>query len=146
MTGLLIYTTDNDDVAPPHFSFDGPNEQSAFIKETSPYVARANLFLCPQEQFDQTSIQESTGKDLISSKMDYSHCFSLKKVIPGFKNGHRLLNLNQISDLANTPYLRDSTHELSDEGPRSPHGIEFMVGFLDGHVVPQHLAKESKEY
>lgn len=135
-----IYSSDNNDTIPSHFSFDGPESHDKFVNEIMSYVKNKELFLCPKEQKDMKEKAQSPNLEGISGKIDYVHCLSLRGVIPEFSTGQRLLVLTKTDNPATTPYLRDPIRGYGIDKYTnvnsflSPHGSGFNTTFLDAHA------------
>ena len=140
-TTVAIYQSDNEDVYPPYFTFDGPEKTQKFIDVTVPYAKNTQLYLC---NLDGDS--KKTGLEGLPGKMSYVHSLFLEGVIPNFNKGSRGLSsrAKTFPDTAKTPYLRDpirgfGTSPGKDGSPAvtgflSPHGGGFNIGFLDTHA------------
>ena len=140
-TAVMIYSSDNNDVCPPYFTFDGPVKTQQFIDATLPYLKNAQMYLCLSDNDSKKSDSEG-----LPGKMSYIHSLFLKGVIPDFNKGSRVLVPALISsaDQAKTPYLRDPIRGFGTSlgkfgspdvtGFLSPHGGGFNVGFIDGHA------------
>ena len=139
-TAVAIYESDNDDLLPSDFTFDGAASQTKFMDAVYPYMKNKGLFLCPQQQKDIKEKSATPSGEGIAGKMDYVHCLSLRGVIPEFSTGKRDLNMNKIPNPALVPYLRDCIRGYGKDkntkvvGFLSPHGAGFVTAYLDTHV------------
>ncbi len=141
-TAAILYANDNDDCLPPHFTFDGQSEASWFVASTGPSLHKNGqsgsdyLFVCP---YDRHSFREGNpvaGELAIPGKMSYVHCNSLKRIIPDYDIGKRILNVTAVANPETTAYLRDPIRSTENGVPHSAHGTssDFTFGFLDGHA------------
>ena len=132
----LIYADDNDGGLPPHFSFDSPKEQDAFVEVLQWYTKQPSMYLCPQAQ----QVAPISGQEGLAGKMDYVHCVTISGAIPDFDLGKRFLKIAEVKDTLSTPYLRDPIRGFGEDrkqgtaGFLSPHGNGFITSYLDGHA------------
>jgi len=141
-SAAALYADDNNDCLPPHFTFDGPAEAGLFVASLGPNLYKDRLrgwegvFVCPYDFPSFRNGTSVTGEQTIPGKMSYVHCNSLKKIIPDFGGGKRILNVTAVANPETTAFIRDPIR-LTDNGvPHSAHdtSTDFTFGFLDGHA------------
>jgi hypothetical protein len=140
--GVQIYLSDNDDILPNHYTFDGQKQTDLFIEATQPYLKNYQTYICPENTEALKAAQTPTHRPGEKHAMSYVHCLSLKGLIPDFERGDRSLSVPSIEqELAKTPYMREpiisyGNPEGDQPGPAflSAHKRYPIIGYLDGHV------------
>lgn len=135
---IQSYAADSDDTLPPYFTFDGEAQARAFYGCINQYAKNPDLFLCPFDRNQKEAKPYDPSREGVPGLSSYTHCLSVRGLIPGYSKGKRVLRLSEIDRAGEVPLLRDpirGTGEL-DEKPilTSPQGTGFAVGFFDGHV------------
>lgn len=138
MLSVIMYSMDNADVAPPFFTFEGVEKETAFQVAVQPYLKNVEMFKCPIGASiiaqKKALIPSNEG---IPGKLDYVHCLSLIGVIPEYSLGSRVLNLTFLKQPETTAYMRDVIRGyIVKDTPSftSSHGNTFAVSYIDGHV------------
>jgi prepilin-type processing-associated H-X9-DG protein len=131
---VIMYASDADDRLPPFFSFDGEESTKQFMKVTMDYCKNEQIFICPKDKGYPDENLAGPYK-----KMSYVHPLALKRIIPDFYKGNRVVALidNSIPNLETTVYLRDPIRhdpKIEDNTIHSPHEEGFNVSYLDGHA------------
>jgi prepilin-type processing-associated H-X9-DG protein len=127
-TGTIIYSSDNNDLVPPFYTFD--NQEQSFINATRDYVKSQDAYWCPEVKVDPRADMKA---------MQYAHSASLQKEISDYKTGGRTLRISPVNaNAAKVFYLRDIIISSDDDQGatkyQSPHGTRFSVCYLDGHA------------
>lgn len=137
----IMYADDNNDSFPSHFTLDGHASGSQFMADVMPYCKNELLFHCPFDTNiygDQLDIygDRVDANEKIQSDMTYVHCTTLKRVIPNFDYGMRILKPSTIPNPENVSYLRDPIRGTKLGIPQSIHGDDqgFNISYLDGHA------------
>ncbi len=132
----IMYSADNNDEFPRNFTFDGQTNGRQFMSDVMPYSKNETIFRCPfdtaiYEPGDQLEDRPSKVLD-----MTYVHTNALKRAIPNFDYGSRILKPSSIPEPEKVSYLRDPIRGTKVGIPQSLHGDDqgFNISFLDGHV------------
>ncbi|MEI7987199.1 MAG: hypothetical protein WCI55_16370 [Armatimonadota bacterium] len=132
----ILYAEDNNETFPGNFTFDGQTNERKFMTDLMPYSKSDTIFRC---LFDTAIYEPGDQLEDRPTKvldMTYVHTNALKRAIPNFDSGSRILKPSSIPDPASVSYLRDPIRGTEAGVPRSLHGVEqgFNISFLDGHV------------
>ena len=106
-----------------------------------PYVKSDSVFRCPFDMAFYVPGDQLENRPSIMVDMTYVHTDALKRAIPDFANGKRILKTSFVPEPEKVSYLRDPIRGTLDRIPQSLHGPSegFNISFLDGH------AKRKKE-
>lgn len=153
LTAVQIYAQDFEDHVPPHYSFNGPSDVEAYQKSLLPYGKNPeswDLGICPSVSTILTEKSGTVVVEPVYPKFMYTHCLSLKGIIPKYAEGGRNLSLKATPfDPATTPYLRDVLVSDNPKGRSdkliSAHGERFNIGYLDGHAHKKYPLDPAKD-
>ena len=132
----ILYAEDNNETFPGNFTFDGQTNERKFMSDLMQYTKSEYVFRCP---FDTAIYEPGDHLEDWPTKvldMTYVHTNALKKSIPNFDRGSRILKPSTDPDPASVSYLRDPIRGTKVGIPQSLHGDDqgFNISFLDGHV------------
>jgi len=132
----ILYAEDNNETFPGNFTFDGQTKERKFMSDLKQYTKSDFVFRCP---FDTARYEPGDQLEDWPTKvldMTYVHTNALKRAIPNFDSGSRILKPSSIPEPEKVSYLRDPIRGTEAGVPRSLHGVEqgFNIGYLDGHV------------
>lgn len=142
----IMYASDNNEVFPTNFTFDGQVHMRKYMATIKAYLGNENqytkyIFHCPFDTTNWKPGDQLETKSTVPVEMTYVHCNVIKNVIPDFALGKRILKASSVQDPAKVSYLRDPIRGTQEGIPQSLHGPKegFNISYLDGH------AKRKKE-